>query len=174
MTDLTAVFAAWADHLGIVHTNEAAPDIVDDEGFDVPGPLWDGTRLYTADLASPQDWAHEIAHWAGSDPKRRTRANYGLGEDWLYGFASWDPCVSVKNEEYAASVLGICWLRSAGGDWKSEALDHHWVALNGTLSTEWRHYELKVSPWISRFDKWLPKWRTAQGRAFATAVGVGA
>lgn len=174
MTDLTIVFASWADQLGVPRVCAAPPPHLEEDGFPMAGPVWDGTTLYTSGFTSPQDWAHEIAHWAVADPGRHPRPNYGLGADWLGGFAKRDLDLSVITEEYEASALGICWIRSAGGDWMANALDHSWLDLSGGFVAEWGAYEAKVAPWIEQFEEWLRSDLGTQGEHLATAAGAGA
>jgi hypothetical protein len=86
---------------------------------------WDGKgRLLIPKDRFAELVAHEISHFQLAAPHRRHRPEFGLGT----GYATTDKNVRqlvsdswAYREELVASMLGLLWLRSWGGDVQSEA-----------------------------------------------------
>lgn len=100
-----AVLDAYAEHLGIPR----GPAIEPDEDR----PAWDGHTMPV--WASPDDMAHELAHWILATPDERHLVDYGWGWDWQWFPDDYDGDERVDPDaEYRACVLGFSLMVRAG------------------------------------------------------------
>lgn len=90
-----------------------------------PDEQWDGNR---ASVATPEQLLHEIAHYQVCPPRRRSFADYGLGDSSmsktsLKARIDWRDAMT---EEMYASLLGILWSCALGLNWIWVFDDHQW------------------------------------------------
>jgi elongation factor P hydroxylase len=79
-------------------------------------------------VSSPEELAHEIAHWIVAPPSRRSLRHFGLGEPGLETGRKVSPGYA-EAEEGLASLLGISLVYTAGNTAlaKRLLLDHRWL-----------------------------------------------
>lgn len=147
---LADVLASFARHLGMRLVYRPRYGHLEEM------PTWNGADLDVAGFDDPSDLAHEIAHLLLAAPERRRLPNFGLGPDYPAGPGTRSVSdARVREEEVSASVLGICLIREAGGDWQAAAVRHGWMGEDGMSADPWNALVHEIEPHVTDFARFM-------------------